>query len=514
MLKKLEFIGGVALSALCLIPNVLTAQEIQAPTPSQQAQVNLFTIPNQSASYVRMPARQASQEIDAVFFNPAGTVNLDEGFHFTFNNQMLNQWVEIDNDYVFFDRPKSYSGKASGYIFPSTFLAYKKGNWNFHGGIMMVAGAGGAKFSDLPASDRGVADIIPALQASFLNTIDADEAALGNYANYSGLTDYRYNFESQGVGFSPGGLVGVAYKVNDWVSVGAQVRYAQQITQAEGYVTDIEVYHPDLGGWQSPETYLYQVEDSTGSTIAGLAALAYAELGADRYIDVKQQDGAFTPIVSIQLTPHEDIVIAAKYEHKTDFDLVTEVIDGKDGGGVYTDKEVISSDLPAYLGLGLSYTPNDRLTLAYSFKQRFFKQADLNGREEEIESNQNENEFAIEYAITPRLAVSGGYSYYNSAGFKPTYHRDGDFLLSAHSIAGGAAFNVSDKTRLNIGALFTHSIPQTHTLPHLYADGEAIAIEPAGYVPEYQATFRKRSLIFSVGVDMHFGKKSSTNNSL
>ena len=50
--------------------------------------------------------------------------------------------------------------------------------------------------------------------------------------------------------------------------------------------------------------------------------------------------------------------------NKTDFDLVTEVIDGKDGGGVYTDKEVISSDLPAYLGLGLSYTPNDRLTLA------------------------------------------------------------------------------------------------------------------------------------------------------
>ena len=65
---------------------------------------------------------------------------------------------------------------------------------------------------------------------------------------------------------------------------------------------------------------------------------------------------------------------------------------------------------------------------------------------------------------------------------------------------------MSDKTRLNVGALFTHSIPQTHTLPHLYADGEAIAVEPAGYVPEYQATFRKRSLIFSVGVDMHFGK--------
>ena len=39
---------------------------------------------------------------------------------------------------------------------------------------------------------------------------------------------------------APGGLIGIAYKVNDWVSVGAQVRYAQQITQAEGYVTDIE----------------------------------------------------------------------------------------------------------------------------------------------------------------------------------------------------------------------------------------------------------------------------------
>ena len=61
MLNKLKFIGGVALSALCLLPNVLTAQEVQAPTPSQQAQVNLFTIPNQSASYVRMPARAGAR---------------------------------------------------------------------------------------------------------------------------------------------------------------------------------------------------------------------------------------------------------------------------------------------------------------------------------------------------------------------------------------------------------------------------------------------------------------------
>ena len=48
--------------------------------------VNLFagglvTNTNQSAAWVRLPARGASTSADAVYFNPAGLMKLDNGFH-------------------------------------------------------------------------------------------------------------------------------------------------------------------------------------------------------------------------------------------------------------------------------------------------------------------------------------------------------------------------------------------------------------------------------------------------
>jgi len=55
---------------------------INAKAQLKDAQVNLFAIPTLSTSFVRMPSRNASQEIDAVYYNPAGILGLKNGFHF------------------------------------------------------------------------------------------------------------------------------------------------------------------------------------------------------------------------------------------------------------------------------------------------------------------------------------------------------------------------------------------------------------------------------------------------
>ncbi|HOU31478.1 MAG TPA: aromatic hydrocarbon degradation protein, partial [Bacteroidales bacterium] len=41
----------------------------------------LVTNTNQSAAWVRMPSRNASTSIDAVNYNPAGLMKLENGFH-------------------------------------------------------------------------------------------------------------------------------------------------------------------------------------------------------------------------------------------------------------------------------------------------------------------------------------------------------------------------------------------------------------------------------------------------
>ena len=64
----------------------------------KDAQVNLFAIPTLSTSFVRMSSRNASQEIDAVYYNPAGVMSLSNGFHLNVTNQFtwINQNLSVN----------------------------------------------------------------------------------------------------------------------------------------------------------------------------------------------------------------------------------------------------------------------------------------------------------------------------------------------------------------------------------------------------------------------------------
>ena len=51
----------------------------------------IVTNTNQSAQFIRTMSRNASTDIDAVYFNPAGLVRMDDGFHFALHNQTIFQ---------------------------------------------------------------------------------------------------------------------------------------------------------------------------------------------------------------------------------------------------------------------------------------------------------------------------------------------------------------------------------------------------------------------------------------
>ena len=50
--------------------------------PYQLFAGGILTNANQSASYIRMLARDASTEADAAYYNPAGLVKLSDGFSY------------------------------------------------------------------------------------------------------------------------------------------------------------------------------------------------------------------------------------------------------------------------------------------------------------------------------------------------------------------------------------------------------------------------------------------------
>ena len=116
----------------------------------------LLTNTNQHAAFVRNPARFASLDIDAVYFNPAGTAFLQDGFHLSGNWQMV--WQQ--RDAINLLNSKKYEGKIYVPCMPTIMAAYKTGDWTFCGFFGMPGGGGKAEFENgLPLFDNLIGNL-------------------------------------------------------------------------------------------------------------------------------------------------------------------------------------------------------------------------------------------------------------------------------------------------------------------------------------------------------------------
>jgi long-chain fatty acid transport protein len=494
-----------------MIRHLLSMLTVLACSQLLAQQANLYTIPNQSAHFVRMPSRHASTEIDAVFFNPAGTTKLDNGFHFSLNNQILNQVTNLESSYVFYkENPKEYPGRVTGFFFPSFFMAYNVNNKvSFHGSFMMIGGTGGVNYTNLPVSDRGISDIPEALRHSFL--IDIDNQVLANTGvnpNYSAITDYSFEFKNNGLGYSPGLQAGMAYEVNKYFSFSADFRLSRQVIISEGYVRNIRIFNEFHGGWMPAGNLFRQIAIDLNEPGYNNIANIYDGLSQDRLINITQRGGGITPIFGINLHPTDKLNIGIKYEHKTKTTLTTKVINNQDGGGVFTNNEKIRSDLPGFLALGAGYDFTEKLRVHLGSRVFFSKNVQINGREQYIDGNYFELESALQYKISKRFLISGGYTYIRP-NVNILYQNDVDFMLPGHTGALGFNWKASEEVSFNVGGMFTHFVPLSATMPHNYADGNTLAARPPDYIPEYDITFNKKAFIIAFGVDFRFSKNKN-----
>jgi len=64
----------------------------------------IVTNSNQSAQFIRTMSRNASTEIDATYFNPAGLTQLADGWHFSLHNQTIFQEKTVTNSFPLLQR--------------------------------------------------------------------------------------------------------------------------------------------------------------------------------------------------------------------------------------------------------------------------------------------------------------------------------------------------------------------------------------------------------------------------
>jgi len=490
----------------------------------------IVTNTNQSAAYMRTLNRNASTDVDAVYFNPAGLTRLEDGLHLSLSNQSIFQTKTVINDYQYLSN-NEFVGDVVAPFFPNFYLAYKTGKIAISAGFEIIGGGGSALYEDgLPSFEIPVSGLKPQLS----------------------VEDYRFDTEFDGKSFYLGGQAGISYKLNDMISVAVGGRYVMAKNTYVGHLKEIEIL--SSAGWLPPGLYLTGVATTLSNTAADLqpiidggagsmtlaqlqgagqlsaeevalleggltqlgidpsgltaaqvqgayttaaastsAQVPYVEAAtADVEVDAIQTGSGITPIFSAFITPFEGLDIALRYEMQTKLELVNDT--KVDGSGLFPDGGKTNADMPAMFALGVSYQASSKLRTEFNLNYYMNTGVDwdwatrdttVGTKAEDFLENGYEIGFAVEYCLNEKMKASVGFLNANG-GATDDYQTDLSYSLKSNTIALGVAYKVSDNMTVNVGGLNT-----------FFQDSERAKTT-------YSEKYAKTTFGFAFGIDYKF----------
>lgn len=457
-----------------------------------------LTNTNQSARFGRLFALEAmTNAADAAYYNPAGTIKLPEGFHFTFSNQSAFQERIINSKFEnFADGGKKYVGKASAPIIPSLQGVYRKGNWALSGYLGLIGGGGKATFdSGLPSFEAPIS-MIPGALSGFASAAQVPLTA----------DAYNVNAYMTGANYFFGGQLGGTYKINDMFSVYGGFRMNVVHNKYEGYLRNIEINPnssavPALGNGSmvNASSYFAQlaqfqhpaINDEVKAMLNG-----YSEATKDKELNVKQSGWGVAPIIGAHFSWNA-LNIGAKYEFRTALDIENKT--KIDNTGMFEPGKMTAHDIPALLAIGASYDIIEPLTVSFGYHHFFDKQASMavspstgKGKQKSLKGGTNEYLFGVEWRVDKMFTVSSG-GQVTRYGLADDFQSDLSFSVSSYSLGFGGAVNVSKNVQLNVSYFFTDYQDYTKKQSNYNDTGK-----PGS------DTYTRKNKVFAVGVDFHF----------
>lgn len=389
----------------------------------------LLTNTNQHAAFLRMLSRGATTEIDGALSNPAGLAFLpNDGFHLALSVQSAYQTRNIDASFLTYNgldatgKPtatpfsKYYKGKASAPVIPSFFAAYKKGDWTVSGFFAITGGGGKASFDDgLPMfASAAMAGIFKGgLQGTPPQVVTPNM-----YTINSAMDGKQYIYSLQ---------LGVAYKINEWLSVfgGGRMNYF-----TGGYVGFLDA-------------------ESLGGT--NLMKLA---------LDCDQTGWGLTPVLGLDAKLGK-FNFGAKYEFKANLNIENKTnkleypASAEGLVGAYKHGVNTPNDIPSMLSVAAAYEflPVLRASVEYHFFDD--KKAGMAGDKQKfLTKGTNEYLAGVEWDVTKRLAVSCG-GQITDYGLADNFQSDTSFYCDSYTLGVGAKFKLSERAVLNAGYMWT-----------------------------------------------------------
>jgi long-chain fatty acid transport protein len=407
---------------------------------------------NQSAEFIRMPSRNASTDVDAVFYNPAGTTALANGLHVYVSNQFIKQGRTIEDPAsvpLTSQMEDEYTGETNVYLFPNIYAVYGMDQLAIFFGFAPVGGGGTAEFSDgLPVFYWGMAN------------------ATGGLPGNNDLLTHSMNFEGSSSILMA--QIGAAYEITPMVSIAIGGRYVQ-----------------------AQEAYKGKLSWSTDGDAGPNTALAS--------LDNERTGMGYGAIIGVNLKPIEGLNIGIRYEWYSTLEIENDTTVKSSGTGaagaamaaglasgvavLFPDGGKEKITLPQVIAFGASYQVLPELTVALSVAYALNKQVDHDGAEDYYR-NVADIGIGLEYLIMPGLRASIGYQF-GMASEEDEGISELSYGNDSQTIGLGARYTIMQGLDVSLGFAYV-----------IYADRE---VESASTLDDL--TLGKDAMTIAIGVN-------------
>lgn len=479
----------------------------------------ILTNTNQSAAFLRNPARDGAIGIDGTYSNPAGVAFLEKGIHLSFNNQSAFQTRVIQSGInvampegqglteaqwqaMPFSKPfkmfggdangvKEFKGEASAPIVPSIQAAINYDKWGFQASFALVGGGGKATFNRGLGSFERQISLLPAI----LNSVNqkAPELNLG-----TDLDKAAYSVESyiHGQQYIFGLQLGSTYKFNEHVAVYGGFRFNYVYNKYEGSITNInaningtnENLHEYLGTVAAGLTQKAGVATQTAAQMRLQAATAEAEgntalaqqltagaaqyeAGAQKATQGAAQMEGMRKLVADRyldctqtgwaIAPIVGVNVKLDklnigFRHEFTTHFNIQNNTKRDDTGLFTDGVNTPGDMPGITTLGLQYEVLPTLRVMAGYHYFWDKNARMDkDKQTRLTGNTMEVNFGAEYDITDDIQISAGGQRTKYGLGDGSFLNDMSFVTSSYSIGFGVGVKLSQKMKLDVGYFWT-----------------------------------------------------------
>ena len=294
--------------------------------------------------------------------------------------------------------------------------------------------------------------------------------------NKENAANIELSCDQSGIGFTP--IIGVDFKTGKW-NFSAKYEFKTRIRLKNKSVN------------QAPS--ISALSDNLSRQMVGTLTQVFTNKG------MTPENAQAVAANTTQAVLTNGDVVKTMAGLKTEFDTKL-----KEAIGEYEDGKKIAGDIPAYLALGVGYSPVNTVRVNVGFHWFDDKHAtSYNNRQEKLKRGTLEYNAGVEVDVNKKITLSTGWQNTNyglpdenlDTPTSKRYMDDKSFVVSSNSVAVGGVYHINKKMDLNV-AYF-------HTFYQHKKTSEKVQLSAEKSI-NYSSDYTRNNNVFAVGLDINF----------